>query len=147
MKITIYKPSQLDKNIKATVHKTGKLGFTSDAAIKLRLSEIKNADFGENSEPVSESVGVPDTFLYMILYDREVSDSFKVSLAGDYYYVNTKILFDNLRIDYTKGDIIYDIEEVPMPNSMQGRGLYKLKQRTAKSKSSKKDSPEEDTKE
>ena len=36
-------------------------------------------------------------------------DSFKVCKAGAYYYVNTKVMFDSLGIDYISKTIIFDI--------------------------------------
>ena len=55
---------------------------------------------------------------------------FKVSKAGQYYYINTKVLFDNLKIDYSKGNVVYDMSEVDVDGSV----YYKLKRRQKEDK-------------
>ena len=50
-----------------------------------------------------------DLNLYAKIYDSAQEGAFKISKAGDYYYVNTKNLFDSLGIDYKNTKIIYDI--------------------------------------
>ncbi|WP_423735210.1 hypothetical protein [Chitinophaga caseinilytica] len=124
MKIKMYKLSELDKNLKATVHKTGKLGFTRDAAIKLNLQEKKSAYIGYNEEDPT------DNSLYVSLSPEDKGD-FKIIKSGAYYYINTKVLFDNLKKDYSKKNIVYDITE----EEIDGTRYYKLKARQQPTKS------------
>ena len=53
-----------------------------------------------------------------------------MSKAGAYYYINTKILFDNLQIDYSKGNVTYDMTQVQTEKGT----YYKLQKREQKGK-------------
>ena len=86
MKLKFINPSELDKNLKATVHKSGKLGFTIEAAKKLSLDPTKTAQIAINEDDAN------DKNLYIIIGDSSNANSFKVSKAGAYYYINTKPL-------------------------------------------------------
>jgi hypothetical protein len=119
MKIKFFNPNDLDRNIKATVHKTGKIGFTVDAAKKLSLSTDCSLSIGMNEDDAD------DSNLYVMLHNTIETGAFKISKAGGYYYVNTKVLFDNLKIDYVNSAIIYDITE----EIFEGQKVYKFKKR------------------
>ncbi|MCF2443276.1 hypothetical protein L0657_04850 [Dyadobacter sp. CY345] len=119
MKLNFVKASELDGNIKATIHKSGKLGFSSGAHKKLELDKnrfIKIA-FGEDYSETK--------ILFAILHEDEDTDSFNIAKAGDYYYGNTKALFDELEIDYETQKVIYDIKET----QYDGKKIFKLKPR------------------
>lgn len=120
MKIKFFSLNDLDRNIKATVHKTGKIGFTVDAAKKLSLSVNCSLSIGMNEENTG------DSNLYVMVHSTVETGAFKVSKAGGYYYVNTKVLFDNLKIDYTNSAIVYDITE----EDIDGQKIYKFKKRS-----------------
>lgn len=124
MKIKFYNPDELEKNLKVTIHKTGKMGFTMDAAKKLNLQEMKSANIGFNEEDPE------DKSLYLAISKDINEGRFRISKAGSYYYINTKILFDNLKLDYSKGNITYDMTE----ETLEGEVIYKLKKREQKSK-------------
>ena len=59
MKITFFNPDELDKNLKVTIHKTGKMGFTMDAAKKLSLIDMKSANIGVNNEDPEDDIPIP----------------------------------------------------------------------------------------
>lgn len=119
MKIKFFNPNSLDRNLKATIHKSGKLGFTVDAANKMELETNKSAAVGINEEDSS------DTSLYIIIYNDQKEGTFKVAKAGNYYYLNLKNLFDTLKISYKNESFIYDISE----DNIEGQRVYKLTQR------------------
>lgn len=122
MKLKFYNPNELDRNLKVTIHKTGKLGFTMDAAKKLNLAEMKSANIGINEDDLT------DNCLYLVI-EKDINEGlFRISKAGAYYYINTKVLFDNLKIDYSKGNITYDMSE----EKVDGLNVYKLKKREPK---------------
>ena len=123
-KITFFNPDELDKNLKVTIHKTGKMGFTMDAAKKLSLADMKAANIGINKEDPE------DDCLYLVIYKGINDGKFRISKAGSYYYINTKILFDNLKLDYSKGNVSYDMAEEKDDDEI----MYKLKKRDAKVK-------------
>src|SRR5665213_2702772 len=101
MKLRFYKVDELDKNLKATVHKTGKLGFTQAAAKKLDLAHLVAVDIGRDEDDPA------DGNLYVVANGE--GGEFKVIKAGQYYYLPTKILFDNLKIDYVTENVVFDI--------------------------------------
>lgn len=125
MKLKFFNPNNLDKNLKATAHKTGKLGFTVDAAKKLQLSVEKTAGIGINEDDES------DKSLYVIIYPDKQEGAFNISKAGKYYYINTKALFDSLRIDYIKDYVVYDISE----EVIDSQKVFKFKRREKAKKS------------
>lgn len=123
MKINFFNPEHLDKNLKVTIHKTGKMGFTMDASKKLRLNINNSANIGSNSEDST------DDNLYLFIYSDD-QGAFKISKAGNYFYINTKLIFDNLKIDYVKENVIYDMSEMEDGSTK----FYKLKRRENKKK-------------
>lgn len=111
MKIKFFNLDSLDRNLKATVHKSGKLGFTVDAAKKLKLETNKSAAIGTNEDDPS------DESLYVVIYNEVRSDAFRIAKAGQYYYINLKALFDALKINYKGESVVYDISEENIENN------------------------------
>jgi hypothetical protein len=105
MKLKFIHSDGLDKNLKATAHKTGKLGFTIEAAKKMALSADKSLGIAINEDEPS------DKNLYVIVHPGTPSGAFKISKAGEYYYIQAKALFVSLKIDYIKESAVYDIYE------------------------------------
>lgn len=122
MKILFIKADEIDRNIKCSIHKSGKLGFSSTAIDKLGLSNDKSVMIGVNEEDSD------DENLYMSVEDGVKEEAFKISRAGEYYYANTKALFDKLGIDYRAKTIIYDIVDF----EYEGMKMYKLIKREKK---------------
>jgi hypothetical protein len=127
MKIKFFTVADLDRNLKATIHRSGKLGFTKDAADKLQLKASTSANIGMNEEDPS------DEKLYMVFYDNPVSGSFRVVKAGSYFYLSTKPLFDTLKYDYLNESISFDITR---ESQFEGQPVYALKRRKMKTKQS-----------
>lgn len=119
MKLKFITPQTAERNLRATAHKTGKLGFTIEAAKKLELSVEKSAGIAINEE------NLDDKSLYLILYPDRREGAFNVHKAGDYYYLNTKTLFDSLGIDYQHDFVSYDISAQVIDNEQ----MYVLKRR------------------
>ncbi len=116
--IKFFNASAFDRNLKATIHYSGKLGFT-DAAIKkfgLTPDKPKGALIGQNNSDLN------DQNLYLRIIDPPNEESFKFAKAGAYYYLPTKTLFDSLEFDYKKKSIKFDIVELPN----NGENIYKL---------------------
>jgi hypothetical protein len=119
MGVSFFKAADLDRNIKCTIHKSGKLGFTDSAIKKLNIEVNRYIKLGKGDDEKDS------TDLYMAVQPNEDEFSFKASKAGVYYYINTKVLFDMLNIDYKKNTIIYDIIKI----EEEGKTMYKLKRR------------------
>lgn len=127
MKLKFINAQEVDKNAKCAVHKTGKLGFSSSAIEKLKLTTNKTASIAIDEE------NKEDENLYVIVNEEENSQGFKISKAGAYYYINTKALFDTIGVDYRNKKIIYDIVDF----NFEGEKYFKLIKREVKNKTEK----------
>jgi hypothetical protein len=132
MKIQFFKTTALEKPIRLAVHRSGKLGFPKEAETKLDLKETEAIGIGKNAEDEH------DENLYLVTYKENEEGAFKVSKAGEYYYLNTKYLFDNLGIDYRTGLVSFDMTKM----DIDGQTVYKL----AKLKRERKDNDKSKTK-
>jgi len=129
MKLKFIKAEDTEHNAKATVHTTGKLGFSSDAIEFLQLTEVKTIQFAQNEDDEN------DLNLYAVIYSSAQEGAFKINKAGEYFYVNTKNLFDTLGIDYKNTRVIYDL----VNGEYEGTPIIKMLRREIKKK--KKDMP------
>jgi len=115
---------QYGKKLKATIQSTGRLGFTEPTAIEFGLDKptwIKIA-----AEEKDEEI------MYLILLDTEDEDAFPVCKAGDYYYLQTKYLFDAIGYDYVKKKIMFDVVRMRDFDDECGGRVYKMKRRFGK---------------
>lgn len=115
MDLKILSSKEFNVNLKCTIHASGKLGFTEATANVLKLSEDSGVKFAQDEEGG----------LYLINSQSKDADSFKVNKAGKYYYVNGKLLFDQLGYDYKNYNIIFDMVKVPELEN----NYYKLNER------------------
>ena len=115
--IQILSAENYSANLKATVQKTGKLGFTEATQKSLGLSDGKYIKFAQDSDKGE---------MYIAITDHENKDSFKVCKAGAYYYLGTKLLFDALGYDYLKKTIMFDLKrDKSLDEELQG-DVYKM---------------------
>lgn len=124
MKLKFIKVSDVDIKAKATIHKTGKLGFSSNAIDYLGIDENKYIKFAIDDENNKEDI------MYAVITDISDSESFNISKAGNYFYVNTKGLFDNLGFDYIKNKIIFDLVKI----DYEGNQIIKMVKRIISNK-------------
>ena len=128
MAITILSAKRFATTLKATIHRTGRLGFTSETATALDLNAGKFAKFAQDEE---------DGSLYLIIIDEGNEDAFSVRENGGYYFIATKVMFDTLGFNYENGDIIFDLVRRPsLDEDLQGQ-VYFMKQRPIKNKEKK----------
>jgi hypothetical protein len=113
-----------EQNPKATVHISGKLGFNREAQNILNLTESSAIAFARNEADED------DDNLYAIVYDSQQEGAFKISKAGEYFNVGTKMMFDNMGVDYRSTRVIYDIVKW----DYEGQKIYKMIKRTKKKK-------------
>ena len=125
MKLKFFNAEETSRNAKATVHTSGKLGFSGDAIDYLEIKEGKSILLGQNEEDEK------DFNLYAAVYDGIQEGAFRINKAGDYYYVNTKNLFDTLNIDYKGKRIIYDLVKF----NYEGTPMIKMLRREITKKS------------
>lgn len=125
LKLNFIKPPESEINPKATIHLSGKLGFNKEAQKLLKLTEKAYIAFASNDADTN------DDNLYAVVYHDVKEGAFKVSKAGEYYNVGTKLMFDNLSIDYRNSKVIYDIIR---RGEYEGQEIFKLIKRVKKKK-------------
>ena len=127
MKLEKIKPPDSSGVLKATIHISGKLGFSIGAIKAMNINSNAFIQIAVNTEDDS------DQNLYAFIASYKDENSLKINKAGNYYYVNTKALFDKLEIDYRRKKIMFDIVEV----EYEGEKVYKLIRREKDRKKSK----------
>lgn len=99
MAITKIKASKYQIKLKATIQKTGKLGFSDVTAKELGLSNEGGVFLGEDENGT----------LYMKYVEQWEEDSFKVLKSKDYFSLNTTQFFEEKKFDFKKNTIIFDL--------------------------------------
>jgi len=96
--------------IKATAHKSGKLGFTLSANKFIDFEKNKLFKIGKKKENGNGD----DMTLFMIPVTEKDDLTFEVFKAGDYYYLKAKRLLKSLNIDYANEteSTSFEIDEV-----------------------------------
>jgi len=117
MKYTIISAKDFNLKLKCTIHSTGKLGFTDATTKHMKFTNESYVQFAQDDENKN--------ILYLIHVKIQDENAFKVIKAGNYYYVNTKAMFDSLEYDYVKSNIIFDMVEIKEENIE----IYKLTKR------------------
>jgi len=130
MAFTILSAKKFATTLKATIHRTGRLGFTAETATALDLNAEKFAKFAQDDE---------NGFLYLIINNEGSEDAFPVRENGGYYFIATKVMFDTLGFNYENGDIMFDLVRRPsLDEDLQGQ-VYYMKQRPIKNKEKRND--------
>jgi len=112
---------------KATVHKSGKLGFSLGASMLIDFEANKLFKIGRKK---SEGDTTNSDVLIMLPVDAEDEMTFKAQSAGGYWYLKTKRLLNQLNIDYRNESetVSFDIDEV----TEKGKKYFKLIRRKKK---------------
>ncbi len=114
--LSFFDAREASRSKKATIHRSGKLGFTSDAINYLALDRGKYLRIARNeADELDEN-------LYLEVSNIEVPGSFKTIKAGEYMYLNTAGLFDQIGFDYKNNSISFTI----LPIEIEGKRFYKL---------------------
>ena len=111
LKLTILKPSEFSR-LKATVQKSGKLGFTKNSANMLALDENVFAVIAKDSVEN----------LYIRFTNEESEETFPIRKSGDYLYINTTDLFLKMGIDFKKKALVFYLSE----KNMKGVTWFKM---------------------
>ena len=98
----IFNAKELTQKLKATVQRTGKLGFTAETLVALNIRQGTHIRLAEDTES--------KRILWMGVLQEPAENAFPVNKAGDYYYVNTTKLFEKIGIDFKKKNCMYDME-------------------------------------
>lgn len=119
--LKIIDTSQFNAKLKATIQKTGRLGFTEETSRVLKLSTDTFVRFAQDDEE--------DGSLFLVLSETDDANSFRVGKSGQYYYLPTKLMFDAFGYNYKAGTIIFDlVRKADYDATLAGR-VYKLKRK------------------
>jgi hypothetical protein len=119
--IKIIKTSDFNVKLKATIHSSGRLGFTADTAKKLRLSEGVFIKFAKDDELDNE--------LFLIVVNEEDDDTFSVVKSGKYYYLPTTSMFQSFGYDFKKYNFMFDLVRMKEYDEIVNGKVYKLTKR------------------
>lgn len=122
MKLKFFTHSDLGHKLKATIHRTGRLGFSRQAANAIGFLKNKSVNIGINNDDPN------DQQLYLVPCSDRKDGTFKVIKQGEYYCINTKHLFDKLKIDYASGLVHFDIQIL----ALKDENVFVLKKRQPK---------------
>lgn len=116
---------------KATVHRSGKLGFSQGAHLLVDFEKNKFFKIGRRKVEMEE---VNNDVLIMLPVEAEDEMTFKVQSAGGYYYLKTKRLLNQLNIDYRNEaeTVTFDMDEM----NEKGKRYFKLTRRKKKANKS-----------
>lgn len=134
MRIKFIKANELRPQAKATAHQTGKLGFSSECEEYMGIKEGMGLSIGVNEEDDS------DLNLYALVQDKPEEGSFKILKTGDYFYINAKLLFQELDIDFKNKRVIFDIKKTELDDL----SIFKFHRREISKKINNKQSQEND---
>lgn len=116
MDINFWKPISSAGIVKATIHKSGKLGFSQAAKDKLGINQNSYLMIGTNKD------NKKDNAIYLRIVKENNEMTLKANKAGQYFYLNTKDFFNEIGVDYQRKTVIYDIIDLSVGNEK----LYKL---------------------
>ena len=108
---------------KATVQRTGKLGFSMEAAELLGLKDCASEIEGGRKRIVLQEIENHDWL--SIIVDGDDERGFKVQRGGEYYYLNMRQYFKASGIDYLNNRVIYDITATS--ETYEGNTVYLFK--------------------
>lgn len=119
--------SSFTEKLKATIQKTGRLGFTDETAKVLNLQNMKCAKFARDDKD--------SKILYLVLCEEEQNNSFRVVKSGAYFYLPTKLMFDAFDFDYINNVVMFDLVRMSSLDNEIGGIVYKMCKRLKTKKS------------
>lgn len=128
MTIQIISAKKFATKLKATIQRSGRLGFTEETARYMNLADGKFAKFAQDDEKGT---------LYLIIIDKRNEDSFDIRSSSGYYFVPAKMMFDSLGVDYEKNVVMFDLVRKPsLDETLEGQ-VFLMKSRITKRKDQK----------
>lgn len=121
MGVTFFSARKYNTKLKVTIQSTGKLGFTDETAKELQLASGKCIKLGSDEKGVE--------LLYLVVVNGADEDAFRVCKAGDYFYLQTTMLFQSLNYDYKNKTVMFDMARAQELDEELGGEVYKLTKR------------------
>ncbi len=107
--------------LKVTIQQTGRMNFNVETGESMGLTTKMGIKFFMEGEPEE---------LYMAVMQEPDRDSFPVKKSGPYFYVNAKLLFDALKVDYSNFTVFYDLTRCSEYDEEAGGNCFKMTQRS-----------------
>lgn len=117
---------------KATVQRTGKLGFSMEASEMLGLRENASEIDSDGKRMILQELDDHD--LLAVVVDETNERGFRIQRGGDYYYLNMRQYFKASGIDYQNNRVIYDITATSEAYEGKPVYLFKFRQHPCKRK-------------
>lgn len=128
MAIRVISAKKFAKKLKATIQRSGRLGFTEETAKYMNLVDEKFAKFAQDDESGT---------LYLIITDIRNEDCFDIRSSSGYYFVPAKMMFDSLGMDYENNVVMFDlVRKPPLDETLEGQ-VFMMKPRISKRKDKK----------
>ena len=121
MGLSVYSAKLYSAKMKVTIQATGKLGFTTETASALGLTNDTYIKIAGDDEAKD--------VLYMIVCPDKDEDGFKTHSSSGYYYLQTTMLFNDLHIDYKNFTVMFDLNREPELDNVAGGTVYKMNKR------------------
>ena len=134
MAFQLFSAKNFGKVLKVTIQKSGRLGFSSDAASIMNLDTDTYFLIGKDEEIKAD--------LIMVKLKEGNPDAFQVRKSGQYYYLDTTALFDMLHYNYKSGtNVFFDVVRDISYDKEAGGEVYLLTQRKSKGRKGSKADP------
>ena len=118
---SIFNAKEYSSKPKATIQLSGKLGFNCDAIVQLKITEDKGIVMAPDSSD--------KRIYYLAVVDKENEQAFPARKSGQYYYINSKQLFDKLDLNYEMINYIFDLIRCEKFDTEIGGECYKMTMR------------------
>lgn len=125
MKATVLSARKYSTRLKVTIQSTGRLGFTDETA--------KRFKFGESTRYIKFVKDEDTGDLYLILCEED-DDAFVVRKSGQYFYLQTTMLFDELGYRYKEQTIMFDLSRSDEYDADLGGECYRMVKRITSKK-------------
>jgi len=116
-----FNAQEFTQKLKATIQKTGRLGFTAETISTLQLNTYTYVRLAPDTDD--------KTIFYMAIVREEIEDGFKVCKSGEYMFLQTKQLFDKIGQDYKKWNIMFDMSRYEEGDEVMGGECYEMNAR------------------
>ena len=126
MNIQVLSAKKYSQKLKVTIQATGKLGFSDETAKEMELAD--RAAF------IKFLIDSDTQTIYMSVLGSPDDDAFRPCKAGNYFYLNTTRMFDDLGVDYKTHTVIYDLTRREELDNELGGMIYQMSPRTLKKK-------------
>lgn len=113
---------------KATIQRSGKLGFNSEAIEVMQMKQDDKFLIAKSKDPSDEG----NLYLIKVADDEDTGNiiPIRVTKAGEYFYLNLTAFFDDLHLDYERNLYIFNIYD----RAYKGKIIFELKKRHVKSR-------------